>query len=73
MAIASGQDNLANVCARTGYDWREVLEQRAKEKAYIKELEAKYNISLEGGTASAKTTEQEATGGTENDKGSGNN
>jgi lambda family phage portal protein len=51
IAMATGQDNLANICARVGYDWREILEQRAKEFAYKKELEAKYGITMdiEGG------------------------
>ncbi|MHC1758317.1 MAG: phage portal protein [Negativicutes bacterium] len=48
LAIASGQDNLANVCARTGYDWKEVMEQRAREEQFRKELELKYGISLKG-------------------------
>jgi len=49
--MSTGQDNLANICARVGYDWREVLEQRAKEFAYKKELEEKYGITMdiEGG------------------------
>lgn len=51
ISIATGQDNLANICARVGYDWREILEQRAKELAYQKQLEEKYGItmSIEGG------------------------
>lgn len=56
-AIESGQDNLSNVCARVGYDWREILEQRAKEVAYQKELEHKYEISMNigGGSVAAGT------------------
>jgi len=38
MALASGQTTLAEICASQGKDWREVLEQRAKEEAYAKEL-----------------------------------
>lgn len=37
-AIDSNIDTLARVCAERGEDWREVLEQRAKELEYIKEL-----------------------------------
>lgn len=62
MAMQSGQDNLANVCARTGQDWREVLEQRAKELAFKKELEQKYGITMtEGGLVSAPKTQQTPT------------
>lgn len=61
MAMQSGQDNLANVCARTGLDWREVLEQRAKELAFRKELEKKYGITMtEGGLAGAKNQQTAA-------------
>lgn len=51
IAINTGQDNLGNICARAGYDWREIMEQRAKELAYKKELEEKYGIIMdsEGG------------------------
>lgn len=74
MAIESGQDCLANVCARTGLDWREVLEQRAKELAYIKELEEKYGISMEGGNVSASiTTKKTAANSAANAKGSNGN
>lgn len=48
LSISSGQDNLANVCARTGYDWKEVMEQRARELAFQKQLEDKYKVSLKG-------------------------
>ena len=37
-AIDSGLDTLARVCGERGLDWREVLEQRAKEKEYAKTL-----------------------------------
>ncbi len=68
-AIQSGQDNLANVCARVGYDWREVMKQRAEELAYAKELEETYGVSLEGGIAIAKQTQTAAANHT--NKGSG--
>lgn len=45
-AINSGQDNLANICARAGYDWRDVLKQRAEELAYVKQLEEEYGVKL---------------------------
>jgi len=37
-AIDSGLDTLARVCGERGLDWREVLEQRAREKDYMIEL-----------------------------------
>jgi lambda family phage portal protein len=51
IAMETGQDNLANICARVGTDWREIMEQRAKELAYKKKLEKQYGISMdsEGG------------------------
>jgi lambda family phage portal protein len=56
LSISTGQDNLANVCARTGYDWKEVMEQRARELAFQKELEVKYGISMKGGVEVAYET-----------------
>lgn len=32
IALDTGQDTLANICAQRGLDWREVIVQRAKEK-----------------------------------------
>jgi len=32
-AVRSNQDTLANLCARRGQDWREILEQRGRERA----------------------------------------
>lgn len=37
-AIDSNIDTLARVCAERGEDWREVIEQRARETEYLKEL-----------------------------------
>ena len=72
-AIESGQDNLANICARTGYDWREVMEQRAKELAFQKELEKKYGVKMtEGGKAIAQQATAAAADGDQNGAGSGN-
>ncbi|MDR7869181.1 MAG: phage portal protein, partial [Sporomusaceae bacterium] len=64
-AIESGQDSLANVCARVGYDWREILEQIAKEKVYIKKLEEQYGITMTGGGAIAAGTKPGAQVGAE--------
>lgn len=73
-AIDSGQDNLANVCARTGYDWREILEQRAKEKAFIKEMEEKYGVVMtEGGNTVGKATNTAAADSQNTAKGSSSN
>ncbi len=72
-AIESGQDNLANICARTGYDWREVMEQRAKELAFQKELEEKYGVKMtEGGKPIAQQATAAAADGDQNGAGSGN-
>lgn len=70
-AVKSGQDNLANICARTGTDWREVLEQRAKEKAYIKELEKKYGITFNEEVETIVQTAEAASANSEAD-GQGN-
>lgn len=37
-AVDSNIDTLARVCAERGEDWRDVIDQRAKELEYIKEL-----------------------------------
>lgn len=56
IGIETGQQTLANVCAQTGYDWRQMMEQRAKELAYRKELEQKYGVTMtEGGNPIANT------------------
>lgn len=47
IAMKTGQDNLTNICARMGYDWREIMEQRAKELAFKKELEMKYKVTID--------------------------
>jgi lambda family phage portal protein len=63
LAMSSGQESLANVCARTGYDWREVMEQRARELAYMQDLEKKYGVSMtpvKGGEGIAKQTKKAA-------------
>ena len=41
---------------RTGYDWKEVMEQRARELIFQKELEVKYGISMKGGVEVAYET-----------------
>lgn len=48
-AIDCGLDTLARVCGERGLDWREVLEQRAREKEYMTEL------GLKGDETSEKT------------------
>lgn len=50
IAVESGQDTLASVCASRGDDWQDTLKQRAKELKYQKDLEAEYGILFsEGG------------------------
>ena len=53
-AMETGQDNLINICAKSGLDYREVLEGQVKVAALKKELEEKYKIN--GGEVSGKTT-----------------
>lgn len=48
-AINSGQETLSSVCARTGNDWRAMMEQRAAELVHQKELEERYGIKFKGG------------------------
>lgn len=50
IAIDSGQETLARVCAERGLDWKEVLKQRAKEISLAKEL----GINLGGEKNNAK-------------------
>jgi lambda family phage portal protein len=38
IALVTGQDTLANLCAQRGYDWKEVVKQRAKEIQFAKDL-----------------------------------
>jgi capsid protein len=40
------QDTLANICQRQGLDWREVIEQRTAEAAYIQQLRDKANLPM---------------------------
>ncbi|MDD4980691.1 MAG: phage portal protein [Candidatus Omnitrophica bacterium] len=45
-AVDNGLSTLAEEVASQGYDWEEVLVQRAREKKKIKELEEKYGIDM---------------------------
>lgn len=40
---------LQDACGQMGYDWQEVVEQRAREKAYIQEVEKLNKIQTDGG------------------------
>ena len=66
IAIETGQETLASVCAQQGRDWRDVMRQRAQELAYQKELEDEFGISMKGVDDSAKPTN---TGDTEPEPG----
>ena len=48
--LATGQGTREEICAKAGKDWKEVLQQLAKEQAYIKELGLNLN---EGSNADA--------------------
>ncbi len=54
---------LAEACAARGLDWREVLRQRAEERAYIRDLEAEFGVKLfddpTPGAADADPSEEE--------------
>jgi lambda family phage portal protein len=50
---------LAELCSAEGSDWEEVLEQRARELARIKELEAKHGIKFGPADAATKPAESE--------------
>lgn len=56
MAVESGQENLINICAKSGLDYREVLEGQAKVLKFKKDMEIKYDINF-GGDIGGKTTE----------------
>lgn len=46
LALDSGFESLASICAKKGSDWQTVLTQRAKELKFKKELEAEYGITF---------------------------
>lgn len=50
-ALGTGQDTLSRICAERGEDWRDVLEQRAREIKLIQEL----GLSISGGDNIAAT------------------
>ncbi len=49
-ALNSGQDTLASICAQRGEDWRDILQQRAKEMKLAKEL----GLDISGGGKNGK-------------------
>ena len=68
-AIETGQDNLINICAKSGLDYREVLEGQAKVAALKKQLEEKYNIGgdeINGKSKKSDTNSSDATEGNGN-------
>jgi lambda family phage portal protein len=50
IALQTGQDTLARICAERGLDWRDVMNQMAKEQKLAQEL----GINLTGGGSSAQ-------------------
>jgi lambda family phage portal protein len=69
-AIASGQKTLEEVCGERGKDWREVLEQRAREEEYAASL----GLTLRfGSSGSAGGQSQEEGGDNEEDADQGGN
>lgn len=58
IALSTGQDTLARICAERGEDWREVMRQLAKEK----ELAEKLGIDLTGGALKSVKTNKTTNG-----------
>lgn len=54
-ALESGMDTLSNICGSRGLDWRDVIEQRAKEEAYQRAIRKELELD-EGGDNAKKTT-----------------
>lgn len=46
LRLSNGTTTLAQICGEQGKDWREEMEQRAKEKRMQQDLEKQYGISL---------------------------
>lgn len=59
-AIAEGMDTLANICGARGLDWKEVLNQRAKENEYAEKIGINIGGAkiAENKTKSGNTTEK---------------
>ncbi len=55
-AVESGQENLINICAKSGLDYREVIEGQAKVLKFRQEMEEKYNIKFGGDSIEPKST-----------------
>ena len=56
IALETGQDTLANICAQQGRDWRDVVEQRGREIELMKK--AGIPISIGGGNNAANAGTQ---------------
>lgn len=54
-AVESGQENLINICARSGLDYREVIEGQAKVLKFQKEMQEKYDINFGGGKSNGQS------------------
>ncbi|NJB66448.1 capsid protein [Desulfobaculum xiamenense] len=59
---AIGERSYRDACAEQGKDWQEALRQRAEERAFIRDLEDEYGVSLGlgAGTAPAARTQSAA-------------
>jgi lambda family phage portal protein len=58
IALSTGQNTLAQICAEQGTDWRDVLKQRAKETKMAQEL----GIDISGGVKQNGNTKQTQNG-----------
>lgn len=47
--LALNMVTLQDACGQMGYDWQEIVEQRAREEAYIQEVRALNKIQADGG------------------------
>lgn len=62
--LDAGTRNYSEIFAESGEDWKEQLEQKAKEAAFINELSTKYNVPREQIAAMAKAAVTSPTGST---------
>lgn len=60
-ALESGMDTLANICGSRGLDWKEVMKQRAKERAFELELQ-KSILGSKGNLENTQDKEEKAGG-----------
>jgi len=60
--LANNITTMAEVCASKGLDWRETVQQRAREKAFMKELLGEFEQAAGTGTGTAAGSEDDGEG-----------